>query len=771
MATDRPDVFANLLRQHRLKVGLTQAALAELATVSLRAVQNLEAGLGQPQRETARRLAEALALTPDQREQFARSATPSPRARAPSSTSVSRAISAGQPRRNSAVNIGTRGVLSAERKRVTVLSADVYLTGPTSADLELDRADRILSSLLGHLVEIVHRYEGTVSQERRYGFTALFGAPVALEDHAIRACYAAVAMRAAAQKLAEQKDAERGTSNALQVGLDSGEVVVGPVHHDLDFKYEAIGPTVRVAARLAQFAEDWAILLSSRTLRLVEGHVDARSVGPVSVGGQVEPVEIFELMDAGPPRSRFQVAMARPLSSFIGREEELTALALPMARAREGRGQVAAMIGEPGVGKSRLVYELLKRQALASWTILAGGGISHGKDILYLPLVGLLRVYFGISSDDAVDRIHEKVTDKVLKLDDALKAMLPALLALLDAPADDDVWATLDPAQQRQQIRDAVRQLLLRESQGKPLLLVFEDLHWIDSETQALLDALVASLPTAHVLLLVNYRPEYRHGWGNLGYYVQLRVDPLEADSAACLLTGLVGHDASLEALKALLLKRTEGNPLFLEESVRSLVETGALEGEHGAYRLPRTLSEVRVPATVEAVLAARVDGLPPAEKALLQTAAVIGKDVPHALLRAVADSDDEDLRRRMAALQASEFLYEASLFPELEYTFKHALTHEVAYGSLLQERRRSLHRRVVESIERLCADRLTEHVERLAYHALSGRDWSKTVAYSRAVSIGLSSSIWRRPRPWPSYSATSPVCVVSPPSFASAMG
>ena len=324
------------------------------------------------------------------------------------------------------------------------------------------------------------------------------------------------------------------------------------------------------------------------------------------------------------------------------------------------------------------------------------------------------------------------MTGQVLTLDEALQETIPALLALLDALPEDSPFLRLDPPQRRQRTLDALKRLLLRESQVQPLLLVFEDLHWIDTETQALLDSLVESLPTAQLLLLVNYRPEYQHGWGSKTFYTQLRLDPLPPASAEELLQALLGEDASLAPLKRLLIERTAGNPFFLEESVRTLVETQALVGERGAYRLAQTLPTIQVPATVQAVLAARIDRLPPEEKRLLQTAAVIGTEVPLPLLQAIAELPEEALHRGLAHLQAAEFLYETRLFPEREYTFKHALTHEVAYGSLLQERRRALHARIVEALEALAGDRLAEQVERLAHHALRGEVWDKALAYCR---------------------------------------
>jgi tetratricopeptide (TPR) repeat protein len=358
--------------------------------------------------------------------------------------------------------------------------------------------------------------------------------------------------------------------------------------------------------------------------------------------------------------------------------------------------------------------------------------VSYGKATSYLPVVDLLEAYFKVHDREAHRDIREKVTGKLLTLDRALEPALPALLALLDAPTEDPQWEVLDPPQRRQRTLDAVKRLLLRESQAQPLLVIFEDLHWIDTETQALLDSLVESLPTARLLLLVNYRPEYRHGWSSKSYYTQLRLDALPRESAGELLLALLGANATVEPLKPLLVARTGGNPLFLEESVRALVETSALTGERGAYRLDRPLDTIDVPATVQAILASRIDRLAPEDKRLLQTASVVGKDVPFALLLTIAELAEEDLHRGLARLQAGEFLYEASLFPELEYTFKHALTHEVAYGSLLHERRRVLHTRVTDTLEAIYGDRLHEQLEPLAHHAYRGEQWEKAVRYAR---------------------------------------
>jgi tetratricopeptide (TPR) repeat protein len=582
------------------------------------------------------------------------------------------------------------------------------------------------------MMDAVHRYEGTVNQVLGDGIMAIFGAPVAHEDHAVRACYAALAMQAAMRRYAEEVRRSHGLEMQARIGLNSGEVVVRAIGNDLHMDYSAVGQTTHLAARMEQLATPGSIRLTAATLRLAEGLVQVNALGQFPVKGLTEPVEVFELVGASTIRRRLQASAARGLTRFVGRQQELLALQQALERARAGHGQVVALVGEPGVGKSRLVYEFVHSHHTPGWLVLESASVSYGKATPYFPVIDLLTRYSHVEERDDVRTIRAKVTGQVLTLDPALQDAVPALLSLLDALPEDSPFLKLDPPQRRLRTLDALKRVLLRESQEQPLLLVFEDLHWIDSETQALLGSLVESLPTARLLLLVNYRPEYQHGWGSKTYYAQLRLDPLPPVSADELLHALLGDDLSLQPLTQLLIARTEGNPFFLEESVRTLVETGVLVGEPGAYHLGQALPTIQVPATVQAVLAARIDRLPPEEKRLLQTAAVIGTEVPLPLLQAIAEAPEEELYRSLAHLQAAEFLYETRLFPEREYTFKHALTHEVAYGGLLQERRRVLHARIVEIIEAFAEDRLTEQVERLAHHALRGEVWDKAVAYVR---------------------------------------
>ena len=622
----------------------------------------------------------------------------------------------------------SKAALEGERKQVTVLFADLKGSMELLADRDPEEARKLLDPVLEHMMEAVHHFEGTVNQVMGDGIMALFGAPLAHEDHAVRACYAALRMQESVKRYAEGVRREHGVTIRIRVGLNSGEVVVRAIGSDLRMDYTAVGQTTHLAARMEQLADPGATLLTPETLALAEGFVQVTPLGPMAVKGLAAPVEVYELAGVSAARSRLQAAAARGLSRFVGRDVEIEQLRRAVDQARQGRGQVAAVVGEPGVGKSRLTLELTHSHRVEGWLVLQAGSVSYGKATSYLPVLDLLKSYFRIADRDTRREILEKVTGKILTLDRALEATLPALLALLDVSGDDPRWQALDPPQRRQRTLDAVKRLLLREAQVQPLLVVFEDLHWIDSETQALLDSLVESLPPARLLLLVNYRPEYEHHWGSKTSYTQLRLDPLPPESALDLLHGLLGEGTAIEPLTRILIERTEGNPFFLEESVRALVETKALVGERGAYRLAKALTDIQVPPTVQVILAARIDRLSPEEKRLLQSAAVIGKDVPFILLAAIAEEREEDLRRGLAHLQAAEFLYEVRLFPDLDYTFKHALTHEVAYGSLLHERRRALHARIVEVIEAVHRDRLAEHAEQMAHHALRGEMWEKAV-------------------------------------------
>ena len=597
-------------------------------------------------------------------------------------------------------------------------------------DRDPEEARQIIDPVIDQIMEAVHRYEGTVNHVMGDGIMAIFGAPLAHEDHAVRACYAALAMQCSIRAYSSQMRRSHGIEVELRVGLNSGEVVVGAIGNDLHMEYSAVGHTTNLAARMEQLATPGTVRLTTHTLNFAEGFIHVTPLGPVPVRGLAEPVEVYELKGVSGLRTRMQAAAARGLTRFVGRQAELEILGQALRQSGAGHGQIVALVGEPGVGKSRLIWEFTHSHRTQGWLALESGSVSYGKATAYRPLIDLLKVYFRIEERDDGRRLLEKITGKLLTLDKALEPTLPALLALLDVGVEDQEWQRLHPTQRRSRTQDACKRLLLRESQVQPLVLIFEDLHWIDSETQAFLNSLIESLPTSRILLLVNFRPEYQSSWGSKTYYALLRVDPLPPESAEELLQGLLGGGDQQRDLRRTLIQRTEGNPFFLEESVRSLVEAGVLAGERGSYRLQAPLASIQVPGRVQAVLAARIDRLQPEDKRLLQTAAVIGKDVPFPLLQDIAELSSDDLQAGLGRLQAAEFLYEAKLFPDIEYTFKHALTHEVAYSSLLQERRRAAHAQIVSAMENLYAGRIAEQLERLSHHAVRGEVWPRAVTY-----------------------------------------
>jgi class 3 adenylate cyclase/tetratricopeptide (TPR) repeat protein len=626
----------------------------------------------------------------------------------------------------------SKRALEGERKRVTVLFADLRGSLELLADRDPEEAGKVLDPVLERMMEAVHFYEGTVNQVMGDGIMALFGAPLAHEDHAVRACYAALRMQESVKRYAGDFRPVHGIEPQIRVGLNSGEVVVRAIGSDLRMDYSAVGQTTHLAARMEQMAEPGSILATADTLGLVEGYIEAVSLGRRSVRGLQAEVDVYAITGTGAARWPMEVAAARGLTGFVGREDEMARLASAMQSAAGGRGQVVGVVGEPGVGKSRLFHEFTRAERMPGWRIVKTGALSYGKSTSYRPVIDLLRAYFNIYDRAEPQEVRAKVIEQVLTLDKQLAAMVPALLSLFDVPVEDPQWQSLNPRQRREQTMDAVRTLLLRESQVQPLCVVFEDLHWIDSETQAFLDSLVLDLPAARVLLLVNYRQEYRHKWASKSYYTQLGVHPLPPENAEELLRLMLGDDGQLAPLKRQLIEQTGGNPFFLEESVRMTVEDGVLVGKQGDYRLAKTFTTFRVPATVEAVLAARIDRLAPGDKSLLQAASAIGENVPVVLLQAVAEMSAGELRDALDRLRSAEFLYDIPLLQEPYHVFKHALTCRVAYNSLLREQQRKLHARIVEALERLYPERLSEHVERLAHHACEAELWDRAAPYLR---------------------------------------
>uniref|UniRef100_UPI003F492FF7 adenylate/guanylate cyclase domain-containing protein n=1 Tax=Cupriavidus yeoncheonensis TaxID=1462994 RepID=UPI003F492FF7 len=625
-----------------------------------------------------------------------------------------------------------RSPADGERKMVTALFADMAGSTALIHDLDPEDARRLIDPVLALMMEAVHHYEGYVAKSMGDGILALFGAPIANEDHPQRALLAALRMQEAMRHYADGVRLAQGIALQIRVGINSGEVVVRTIRiKDLHTDYDPVGNSIHIASRMENIAVPGTIVASEHTHNLTEGYFAFKALGATPIKGLREPLAVFEVLGLGPLRTRLQMSASRGLARFVGRTRELEQLREARARARAGHGQIVGVVGEPGVGKSRLCHEF-KLLAPRDCLVLETFSVSHGKAYPYLPLIELLRNYCQITAQDDERRRREKLTGKLLTLDRALEDSLPYLFHLLGAVEPGSALAQMDTQIRQQRTFDAIKRLLVRESLAQPLELIIEDLQWLDSETEAFIGFFGESVPSARILLLVNFRPEYWHDWGRQSYYTQVRLDPLGEAEARDLVRALLGDAPGLARLEQLILQQTEGNPFFIEEVVQDLVEGQALHGERGHYRLEQIPGKLHIPATVQGVLAARIDRLQPAEKALLQTLAVIGKTFPWSLLARVVEQPEDKTKSLLARLQAGEFIYEQPAFPEVEYSFKHALTQEVTYGSLLSERRRALHERTAQAIESLFSAQIEEHCSELAYHFSRSGNTPKAVEYLR---------------------------------------
>ena len=583
-------------------------------------------------------------------------------------------------------------------------------------DIDPEQARALIDPALRIMIDAVHRYDGYIVQSTGDGIFALFGAPVAHEDHPHRALLAALKMQDDLRRYSARLRETGDSPIEVRIGANTGEAVVRSIRtRELHTEYTPIGHATSLAARMQALAPTGAIAITENTRRFVEGYFELKPLGPTRVKGLSELINVYEVVGLGPLRTRLQASARRGLSKFVGRDTEMAQLDRALELARAGHGQIVAAVGEAGVGKSRLFHEF-KIVSHAECVILETFSVSHGKASAYLPLIDLLKNYFEITSDDEERRRREKIGGKVLMLDRTLEDTLPYLFSLLGVAEGGDPLAEMDAGIRRRRTLDAIKRLLLRESLNQPLIAVFEDLHWVDTETQGFLNLFADSIGTARVLMMVNYRPEYRHDWSAKSYYVQLRLNPLGRESADSLLAAMLGSASELDPLKHLIVERTEGNPFFMEETVQAMFESGALV-RNGKVSLAHPLSSIKIPPSVKGILAARIDRLSVQEKDLLQTLSIIGKEFPLGLVKRVVERGEDELAPAMSALQLGEFIYEQPAFPDLEYVFKHALTQEVAYDSVLTERRQLIHEKTAIALESMYAQQLDDHLPELAYH------------------------------------------------------
>jgi class 3 adenylate cyclase/tetratricopeptide (TPR) repeat protein len=621
-------------------------------------------------------------------------------------------------------------ILEGERKMVTMLFADIKGSMDLIEDLDPEEARAIVDPALKLMMEAVQRYGGYVAQPTGDGIFALFGAPLAHEDHPQRALLAALRMQEELKRYSDRIRVEGRLPIQARVGVNTGEVVVRSIRTGEDrTEYAPVGHSTGVAARMQALAPVGSIAATDQVRKLCEGYFVFRSLGPTKVKGVTEPVNVYEVIRLGPLRTRLQRAAARGYTRFVGRDREMEALRHAAEQARASRGQIVAVMADAGVGKSRLFFEF-KATSQSGWLVLDALALSHEKATAYAPLLDLLHVYFRITPEDDARTRREKVAGKVTTLERSLdEETLPHFFALLGIAEGVDPLSGMDEQIRRRRSQDAIKRILLRESLNQPLMLIFEDLHCIDDATQGFLNLFAEGVANAPVLLLVNYRPEYTHQWGSKTYYTQLRLDPLGEDSAAEMLSARIGDSPELVPLKQLVLEHTQGNPLFIEELVEALFDEGVLV-RNGAVKVTRPLSQLKIPPTVQGILAARIDRLPAEAKELLQTLAVIGSEFPLTLVRQVVQLPDDRLEQVLDVLQSGEFIYEQPATGDVEYIFKHALTRDEAYKSLLAERRKLLHERTAQAIEAVYSQRLEDRYIELAHHYRSSNNAAKAVEY-----------------------------------------
>ncbi len=622
-----------------------------------------------------------------------------------------------------------RSALEGERKLVTVLFADVANYTAMSGKLDSEECHQIMDGCFQILMDQIHRYEGTINQFTGDGVMALFGAPVAHEDHARRACHAALAIQRALESYGEKVKKDCGVDFRMRIGLNSGPVIVGSIGNDLRMDYTAQGDTTNLASRMQGLAEPGQIVLSRDVHKMARDFFRFRHLGRKAVKGKEEPAEAYELLGVTEVTTRIEAAAIRGLTRFVGRDQEMATLKEAFEKTRSGSGQIVALVGEAGVGKSRLLLELKRSLPEGEFTLLEGRCLHYGGSMPYLPFLDVLRSYFGIDEGDREYVIKKKMAEKALQLDEKLKDALPPLQDILSLKAEDEAYLKLDAPLKRMKIFEAIRDLLIRESQNKPLVLAVEDLHWIDKTSEEFLGYLIGFLANTRIMLLLLYRPEYTHQWASKSYYRQIGVGQLSLSSSAELVQFILEEGEVAPELRELILTTAAGNPLFMEEFTHALLENGSIERKDHRYVLTRKASEIPVPDTVQGIIAARMDRLEDNLKRTMQVASVIGRDFAFRILQTITGMREE-LKSYLVNLQGLEFIYEKSLFPELEYVFKHALTQEVAYNSLLIKRRKEIHQRIGKAIEEIYADRLDDFYEMLAHHYLLAESWEKALRY-----------------------------------------
>jgi class 3 adenylate cyclase/tetratricopeptide (TPR) repeat protein len=628
--------------------------------------------------------------------------------------------------------LSQRDRIEGERKQVTVMFCDMEGFTPLSELLGIEEAYSIMDQVYEILIHKVHDYEGTVNEMTGDGIMALFGAPLALEDAPQRAVRSSLAIHREMAKFSDQLKQERKDipSVKMRIGIHTGPVVVGTVGNDLRVEFKAVGDTVNLASRMEGQAQPGTTYITEDTFKLTEGLFRFEGLGQRVIKGKQEPVNVYRAIAPSTMRTRFDVSAERGLTPFAGRERELELLLDGLQRSKAGRGQAFSIISEAGVGKSRLLYEFRKAVASEDVTFLEGRCLSYSRAVAYHPVIDILKANFDIHEGDGDFEIREKIKRdlKTLRADEA--STLPYLLELLAVKDSGIDKIPMSPEERKNRIVEALKRIVLKGSEIRPLIMAYEDLHWIDKSSEDQLKHLLESISGARVLLIFTYRPEFVHTWGAKSYHNQVNLNRLPNRESLIMVSHLLGTEELDKDLEEFILEKTEGVPFFIEELIKSLIDLKIIEKKENKYRITKDIKEVAIPATVHDVVMARVDSLPQETKGLLQTASAVGRESGYDLIKRITDLAEPELLSHLSVLKDSELIYERGIYPQSTYIFKHALTQEVVYDSLLLKKRKEIHSQIGGAIEALYPDRLEEYYELLAYHYGRSANADKAVQY-----------------------------------------
>jgi class 3 adenylate cyclase/tetratricopeptide (TPR) repeat protein len=632
--------------------------------------------------------------------------------------------------------LAQRDKIEGERKQVTVMFCDMEGYTSLTEKLGSEETYSLMDKVYEILIHKVHDYEGTVNELTGDGIMALFGAPIALEDAPQRAIRSALAIHREINKFSDQlKSEKRIPSIKMRIGVHTGPVIVGTLGNDLRVEFKAVGDTVNLASRMEGLAEPGTTFVTEETFKLTEGLFRCESLGPITVKGKEEPVKVYQVIAPSTRRTRFDVSAERGLTPFVGRDRELELLLDGFERVKAGKGQAFSIVSEAGCGKSRLLYEFRKAVANEDVTFLEGKCLSYSRGVAYHPVIDILKSNFDIQEGEGDQEIREKVKKGLRLIGVDEPSTLPYLLELLLVKDSGIDQISMSPEAKKDRMIEAIKRIVLKGSEMKSLIMAFEDLHWLDKSSEDVVRNHLESIPGARVLLIFTYRPEFIHTWGAKSYHNQLTLHRLSNRESLEMVTHILGTKEIEKALEEIILEKTEGVPFFIEEFIKSFKDLKIIERKDNSYRLSKDIQHVAIPSTIQDVIMARVDSLPEGAKELLQTGSVIEREFSYPLIKRIMNLPEQELLSQLSVLKDSELLYERGIYPQSNYIFKHALTREVIYDSILAKRKKKLHEEIGNTVEELYKDNLSEHYEVLSEHYLLSENYSKSAEYSRFAS------------------------------------